>query len=220
MLAEPFDAFVHTNARMFTHCTIDFERFEALSMCSINAPSDRKPGVHDILSIYHASFLGCGPCLRSSILLPSGGSLGAWPRVYKAMQLLELFCGDIRIFTLLSRLDSGNPSNNMADQVSMFPPGKIKVAAKFADGRYLIACSTEAGPYAYLGYPEAMQALKVHAYKVFENGKTFDITISTGNLHFDSKSKVLVFEWEQDGEIVWAEKLKHIKIGEKVRSHL
>jgi len=116
----------------------------------------------------------------------------------------------------------------------MFLPGKIKAAAKFADGRYLIACSTEEGPYAYLGYPEAMQALKVHAYKVFENGKTFDITISIGNLHFDSKSK-LVFEWfetEKNGdsdkineasnkkEIVWAERLKHIKIDKKLRSHL
>ena len=78
MLAEPLDALVYRNARMFTHCTIDFERFEALSMCSIDAPSDRKPGVHDILSIYHALFLGCGPYLRSSILLPLGGSLGAW----------------------------------------------------------------------------------------------------------------------------------------------
>jgi hypothetical protein len=133
------------------------------------------------------------------------------------MQLLELFCGDIRISTLLSWLDSGNPSNNMADQVSMFPPGKIKVAAKFADGRYLIACSTKEGPYAYS-----------------ENGKTFDITISIGNLHFDSKSK-LVFEWfktEQNGdadkikkainkeEIVWAEMLEVIKIDKKPRSQL
>jgi hypothetical protein len=136
------------------------------------------------------------------------------------MQLLELFYGDIQTSTLLNWLDSGDPFNNMTDQVSMFPPGQIKLATKFADGRYLIACSTEEGPYAYLGYPEAMQAFKVHAYKVFENGKKFDITISTGNLHFDSKSKVLVFEWEQDGEIVWAEKLEHIKIGEKGRSHL
>jgi hypothetical protein len=136
------------------------------------------------------------------------------------MQLLELFYGDIQTSTLLNWLDSGDPFNNMTDQVSMFPPGQIKLAAKFADGRYLIACSTGEGPYAYLGYPEAMQAFKVHAYKVFENGKKFDITISTGNLHFDSKSKVLVFEWEQDGEIVWAEKLEHIKIGEKGRSHL
>jgi hypothetical protein len=150
------------------------------------------------------------------------------------MQLLELFCGDIRISTLLSWLDSGNPSNNMADQVSMFPPGKIKVAAKFADGRYLIACSTKEGPYAYLGFPEAMQALKVYAYRVSENGKTFDITISIGNLHFDSKSK-LVFEWfktEQNGdsdkikkainkeEIVWAEMLEVIKIDKKPRSQL
>ena len=108
------------------------------------------------------------------------------------------------------------------------------MAAKLADGRYLIACSTEEGPYAYLGYPEAMQALKVHAYKVFENGKTFDITISIGNLHFDSNSK-LVFEWfetKKNGdsdkineannkkEIVWAEILKHIKIDKKQRSDL
>lgn len=150
------------------------------------------------------------------------------------MQLLELFCGDIQASTLLSWLDSGNHFNNMADQVSMFPPGKIKVAAKFADGRYFIACSTEEGPYAYLGYPEAMQAFKVHAYNVFENGKTFDITIRIGNLHFDSKSK-LVFEWfktEQNGdsdkineatnkeEIVWADMLEGVKVDKKPRSHL
>ena len=151
------------------------------------------------------------------------------------MQLLELFCGDIQASTLLSWLDSGNHFNNMADQVSMFPPRQIKVAAKFADGRYLIACSTEEGPYAYLGYPEAMQALKVQAYQVFESGKTFDITTSIGNLHFDSEPEKLVFEWfetEKNGdsdkineasnkkEIVWAERLKHIKIDKKLRSHL
>jgi hypothetical protein len=123
----------------------------------------------------------------------------------------------------------------MADKVSMFPPGKVKVAAKFADGRYLTACSTEEGPYAYLGYPEAMQALKVHAYKVFENGRTFDITTSIGNLHFDSEPEKLVFEWfetEQDGDsyeikkaidkrrIGWADMLEEVKIDRKPRSHL
>jgi hypothetical protein len=81
MLAGPFDALVHRNAGIFTHRIMNFEKIEALSMllaCSINAPSDRKLGVHDILSICHASFLGCGLCLRSSILLPLGGSLGTW----------------------------------------------------------------------------------------------------------------------------------------------
>ena len=123
----------------------------------------------------------------------------------------------------------------MADQVSMFPPRQIKVAAKFADGRYLIACSTEEGPYAYLGYPEAMQALKVQAYQVFESGKTFDITTSIGNLHFDSEPEKLVFEWfetEQDGDsyeikkaidkrrIGWADMLEDVNIDRKPRSHL
>ena len=123
----------------------------------------------------------------------------------------------------------------MADQVSMFPPGKIKVAAKFADGRYFIACSTEEGPYAYLGYPEAMQALKVQAYQVFESGKTFDITTSIGNLHFDSEPEKLVFEWfetEQDGDsyeikkaidkrrIGWADMLEDVNIDRKPRSHM
>ena len=151
------------------------------------------------------------------------------------MQLLELFCGDIQASTLLSWLDSGNHFNNMADQVSMFPPRQIKVAAKFADGRYLIACSTEEGPYAYLGYPEAMQALKVQAYQVFESGKTFDITTSIGNLHFDSEPEKLVFEWfetEQDGDsyeikkaidkrrIGWADMLEDVNIDRKPRSHL
>ena len=117
----------------------------------------------------------------------------------------------------------------------MFPPRQIKVAAKFADGRYLIACSTEEGPYAYLGYPEAMQAFKVHAYNVFENGKTFDITTSIGNLHFDSEPEKLVFEWfetEQDGDsyeikkaidkrrIGWADMLEDVNIDRKTRSHL
>ena len=117
----------------------------------------------------------------------------------------------------------------------MFPPGQIKVAAKFADGRYFIACSTEEGPYAYLGYPEAMQALKVQAYQVFESGKTFDITTSIGNLHFDSEPEKLVFEWfetEQDGDsyeikkaidkrrIGWADMLEDVNIDRKPRSHL
>ena len=151
------------------------------------------------------------------------------------MQLLELFCGDIQASTHLSWLDSGNHFNNVADQVSMFPPRQIKVAAKFADGRYLIACSTEEGPYAYLGYPEAMQALKVQAYQVFESGKTFDITTSIGNLHFDSEPEKLVFEWfetEQDGDsyeikkaidkrrIGWADMLEDVNIDRKPRSHL
>jgi hypothetical protein len=81
MLAGPFDALVHRNPGMFNHRIMDFEKSEALSMllvCSINAPSDRKLGVHGILSICYASFLGCGPCLQSSILLPLSGSLGAW----------------------------------------------------------------------------------------------------------------------------------------------
>ena len=124
----------------------------------------------------------------------------------------------------------------MAHQVSTFPPGEIKVAAEFADGRYLIACSTEEGSidYAYLGLPGAMKRLKAHADEVFEDGKTFDVTISIGNLHFDSQSKELVFEWFKTGqnedsyeinkainkEIEWAEMLKHVEIDETLRSRL
>jgi hypothetical protein len=79
-----------------------------------------------------------------------------------------------------------------------------------------------------------MERLKAHADEVFEDGKTFDITISIGNLHFDSQSKELVFEWfktekNEDSyeinkainkEIEWAEMLKHVEIDETLRSRL
>jgi hypothetical protein len=81
MLAGPFDVLVYRNAGMFTHRIMNFKKFEALSVllpCSTNAPSDTKLGVHGILLICHGQSFGCGPCLRSCILLPLGGSLGAW----------------------------------------------------------------------------------------------------------------------------------------------
>lgn len=125
----------------------------------------------------------------------------------------------------------------MADQISTFPPGEIQVAAKFADGRYLIASSTEERQidYAYMGYPRAMEALKVHNHEVFEDGKPSNITIGIGNLYFDYKSEELVFEWfntEQYGDsyeineatnkqrLEWAEIVKRIEIDETLKSSL
>jgi hypothetical protein len=127
----------------------------------------------------------------------------------------------------------------MPNQASTFPPGEIEVAAKFADGRYLIACSIEKRTidYAYLGYPGAMKDLKVHDYQVFRDGGTFNLTISVGNLHFDFESEELQFDWfktEQNGDsseinkaikkgrLEWgdSEILQDIGIDENLRSSL
>ena len=127
----------------------------------------------------------------------------------------------------------------MPNQASTFPVGEIEVAAKFTDGRYLIACSIQKGiiDYAYLGYPGAMKGLKVHDHEVFRDGGTFNITISIGNLHFDFESKELEFEWfktEQNGDsneinkaikkgrLEWGdlEKLEEIDVDETWKSSL
>ena len=130
-------------------------------------------------------------------------------------------------------------TSKMPNQASTFPPGKIEVAAKFSDGRYLIACSNKEGmiDHACLGYPGAMRDLKVHDYEVFRDGGTFNITISVGNLNFDFVSKELEFDWfktEQNGDsneineaikkgrLEWgySEILEYIKITETLRSSL